>query len=123
MSAQTVTLIAANGAATVRITIGHANFGKFGIYVFEPDKLTHSTIANGRTPPGQQSFPLPAALHGRFLAWDVYVAPYTKKGGEAYHVTMEVLQNGLPLTSFVSEGVFSSGNPKLIRANAAIVAV
>jgi hypothetical protein len=122
MATQTIDLKRADGPAVARLTIGQAQFGKFGIYVFAPDKQTFSTAGTGHTPPGQQLFPLGAAanLDGFFLAWDVYVAPFSDSAGQFYSVLLEVLQDGKTVSSFPSSGQFSGATPKLLRASAAI---
>ena len=115
---------AAGGQPSARITIGQAQFGKFGIYRFEADKKTFSTIGVGHTPPGLQEFPMGAAdqLNGRFLQWDVIVAPFAGGDGQLFAVTMDIVQDGKVVATFSDTGQFTGATPKQIRTSASIAA-
>lgn len=112
---------AAGSAPIVQITVGQAQFGKFGLYLFA-SQTTFSTLGIGHTPPGQQSFSMGAAsaLPGKFIAWDVIVAPFGSGDGQLFSVTLEVFQDGQRVSAFTDNGQFTGTVPKLIRASASI---
>jgi len=112
----------AGGPPTIQITIGQAQFGKFGVYLFEADRTTFNGLIIGHTPPGQQSASMGAAatLPGKFVAWDVVVAPFGSGDGQLFSVTLEVFQDGQRVSAFTDNGQFTGTTPKLIRASASI---
>jgi hypothetical protein len=122
---RTINISKSGGVPVARITIGQAQFGKFGLYVFESDKTTFHTIGIGHVPPGQQSFAMgdPAVLGGEYLSWHVKVAPFDAPPQQLFSVLVEVIQDGNVVNSFTDSGQFTGTTPKDIVSSASIVAV
>jgi hypothetical protein len=110
------------GRPSVVLTIGQANTGRFAIYLFEADQVTHRQIGSGtaRVGAGQPiSLGDPAALPNKILTWDTAVIPIT---GTRFSVTLTVLQDGRQVTSFTDAGDLKPGdNVGLIRAGATFI--
>ena len=109
----------------VRITVARAQFGKFGVYIFEKDKTTFRTIGLGHVPPGQHSFAMGDLdmLDGEFLVWDVIVAPFTSVAAQLFSVRMDIVQDHRVVNSFTESGQFSGTAPKAIHSSASISVV
>ncbi len=117
-----ITIRKEGGTPFARITIGQAQFGKFGVYVFQRDKTTFHAIGIGHVPPGQQSFAMGdvSTLDGEFLVWDVVLAPFPSTPGQLFSVRMDIVQDGAVVNSFTDSGQFNGTAPKAIHSSASI---
>jgi hypothetical protein len=115
-----IKLNANGGPAEAQITIGQGNLARFAVYVFESDKTTHRTIADGVTPPSIQhgSMGASGALKGSFLVWDAVVVPIMS--GDPFAVTIDVIQGGKTVNTFTDTGKFTGTTPQLVHGNASI---
>jgi hypothetical protein len=119
---RTITISSQGDIPTAHVIIGHAQFGKFAINLFNTNQTFIRRIALSSTPQSDAEFfniDASSALDGKILGWDTVTAPFTSSPGQFFSITMEIRQNGLVVAAFTDEGAFSGGKPKLTRAESA----
>jgi hypothetical protein len=96
---KSVRLSAAAGPPNVEITIGHAQFGKYELSLFDTDGrnpvvvgagLTHDTLPDAFQIDGD-----PRALNGRFLSWSANVIPAGNESNPRFSLVINVRQRGV----------------------------
>ena len=96
---QTLTLTAADGPPNVEIVIGHAQFGKYELALFDADGRNPVVIGAGLThdhlPDKFQITGDPRALHARFLSWSANVIPAGDEPEPQFAVSVHVRQGGV----------------------------
>lgn len=93
---QTLTLTAADGPPNVEIVIGHAQFGKYELALFDTDGRNPVVVGAGLThdqlPDNFQIDGDPRALNGRFLSWSANLIAAGNEVNPQFSVTVHVRQ-------------------------------
>ena len=93
---KTIRLSAADGPPNVEITIGHAQFGKYELSLFDTDGRNPVVIGAGlshdRLPDNFQIDGDPRALNGRFLSWSANIIPAGAGANQQFSVTVNIRQ-------------------------------
>jgi hypothetical protein len=104
MANEKIALLKKSGATPkVKVTIGRAQWGSFGVYVTAKDGLTWEVERKGHSWDSVDSevdlgLP-PAQLDGRDLWIDLVITPLVV--GDPYSATIEIRQGGEPVTGGV----------------------
>jgi hypothetical protein len=89
-------LSAGDGPVTVEIVIGHAQFGRYELALYDTNGENPDVIGDGVSSDNvPDSFPLNtpiADLDGRFLAWSVNIIPAGTGPNEQFSLTVSVRQ-------------------------------
>ena len=105
---KSVRLSAAAGPPNVEITIGHAQFGKYELSLFDTDGRNPVVVGSGlshdKLPDNFQIDGNPQALNDRFLSWSANIIPAGNESNARFSLTINVRQNnrdvaGSPITS------------------------
>ena len=96
---RTVKLAASGGPPTVEIEIGHAQFGKYELSLFDTDGRNPVIIGAGlshdQLPDSFQIDGDPRALNGRFLSWSANLIPAGNEANPQFSLTVHVRQRGV----------------------------
>ena len=96
---QTVTLAAAGGPPTIDIAIGHAQFGKYELSLFDTDGLNPVVVGAGlshdQLPDSFQIGGDPRTLAGRFLSWSANLIPAGNEVNPQFSLKVRIQQRGV----------------------------
>jgi hypothetical protein len=96
---KSVRLSASGGPPNVEITIGHAQFGKYELSLFDTDGRNPVVIGSGLShdllPDNFQIDGDPRALNGRFLSWSANIIPSGNEPNPQFSLTVNVRQQGV----------------------------
>jgi N-acetylmuramoyl-L-alanine amidase len=94
-----VRLKASDGPPTVEIAIGHAQFGKYELSLFDTDGRNPVVIGSGlshdQLPDSFQIDGNPSFLHGRFLSWSANLIPAGNEANAQFSLTVHIRQRGV----------------------------
>jgi len=93
---KSVRLNAADGPPNVEITIGHAQFGKYELQLFDTDGRNPVVVGSGlshdKLPDNFQIDGDPRSLNGRFLSWSANIIPAAAGANQQFSLTVNVRQ-------------------------------
>lgn len=96
---QNLRLTAADGPPNVEIVIGHAQFGKYELALFDTDGRNPVVVGAGLShdllPDNFQIDGDPRALHARFLSWSANIIAAGNEVNPQFSVTVHVRQRGI----------------------------
>jgi hypothetical protein len=96
---QTLRLSASGGPPTVEIVIGHAQFGKYELALFDTDGRNPVVIGAGlshdQLPDSFQIDGDPRALNGHFLSWSANLIPAGNELNPQFSLTIHIRQGGI----------------------------
>lgn len=92
-------LSAAGGPIDVEIVIGHAQFGKYELSLYDRDGrhpvLIGAGLSHDQLPDRFQVAADTQVLHGRFLSWSANVIPAGEEAEPQFSVIVHVRQGGI----------------------------
>jgi hypothetical protein len=112
---KTASLSKTGGQPQVEIIIGQAHWGRYHIYLWDPDGVTSQNVGSGLNVdqiPDQFVINRPVGSLDRWLlSWEVAVAPFQPAAGQQYSVTVKVTQDGavVPGGQIVDQGPVNGG--------------
>lgn len=93
-----IRLSASGGPPSVEITIGHAQFGRYELSLFDTDGRNPVVIGGGLShdhlPDVFQIDGNPGALHGRFVSWSANIIPAGNEANPQFSLTVQFSQAG-----------------------------
>jgi hypothetical protein len=96
---RTVRLTASDGPPTIEIEIGHAQFGKYELALYDTDGRNPVVVGAGlnhdQLPDSFQIDGDPRALNGRFLSWSANLIPAGNEANPQFSLTIHIRQRGI----------------------------